>query len=975
MLSKIEIFNIISFFNDKSVISIGVIKMLFFIKAICCIGLFFLLPNFVFSQIKLQSKKLEKPLKTTKVDAYIETIQLQNGFKAILVSQQSKRKSYHGLDITLVISKGSLHEAEKEFGVAHFIEHMAFNGTKNISKNQLLSMFDEFDFKLGGNVNAFTSRNQTKYCFFTKPKFLGKTLEILFEFACNVSFDDNEIERERNIILNEKYSTDKYEDFLFQDDNILSDIKAVNYFRPTIGTEENIKAIKREDLLRYYQKHYRPENMTLIVVGYLGQKDDQMMKDYIKLIENNFNRLKAQTPNIEPEYQFKLPEFSKLNVYYKHDANAFQTKIRIAAIQKPEPQKDTHYERYLVELRNQAILFIYNQRIKDDFYGDSLPGYFVENSMYKLEDQIQVNRITATINNDNWKDALFYIENKLRQNLKTEISDLEFEFFKQTLRDKEKISKFSFRRNSARFYTDKALESVEGRYPLISDTESTELYLKALNNLKKSDVIEAYRKIWEKDQRIISIYGNLIIDGSIETIKNAYEESQKSDLNPIYVDREILLSKMPNAPHVKAKKRKGAYGKDYAIQDKMLKFNPFVNQTCLYLNISADLSTISHMYPNFFSLAEIALLQGGFEKNSYNRFKKNFAGKILEFDLNIKSDGIHFYIYLEKDDIELGMQFCRAFLMNPSFDEPASKYISKYINDVSNNFKFNPAFKFQNEVLRILTNDNGTVVIPEIKKLEAISLDDIKRLIKNIIHSGKITLYVGGNIQKDKCVNLWRNYFHDIQNDIKFKKDYIFEKKLDYSKYMAPKNICEEFITPLNRSFVFHYLPIPSDIYNYHRKKITLLAEYLDEKVKEDLIEKQGLVYMAPKVEYVSTLANPEFDFLVFYGETCTENIDLVTKCFQKNFNSSLLYLDPDVHSKFKKNYFKIRMNDFLLNHELESLFKKKPNSSSENTSKSQVTLFGQQTLKKMEWSSYILKAVKPKNTVSEKVLEIEDNK
>ncbi|HOX91625.1 MAG TPA: insulinase family protein [Spirochaetales bacterium] len=170
----------------------------------------------------------------------------------------------------LVVAGGSSVERDDELGYAHFVEHMAFNGTKSFPENELVTYMRSIGMAFGAEVNAYTAREETLYSLEVPSRdsqTLATGLKILREWAQDISFDPVEVEKEKGVILEERRAS------LGPDGDALAREMPVllagsrHALRDPIGTEESIRGATAERLRAFYQRSYRPEHMAVIIVG------------------------------------------------------------------------------------------------------------------------------------------------------------------------------------------------------------------------------------------------------------------------------------------------------------------------------------------------------------------------------------------------------------------------------------------------------------------------------------------------------------------------------------------------------------------------------------------------------------------------------------------------------------------------------------------------------------------------------------
>jgi len=188
-----------------------------------------------------------------------KTATLDNGMRIVTNEMQDRYSASAGI----WVKNGSCHEEEPFFGASHYLEHMLFKGTK---KRTALQIADDIEYK-GGNINAFTSKENT--CFYVKclGEDIESALDVLADIYCNSLIDEEEFEKEKGVILEEINMYEDEPEDMAADRFVQTLWKGHRYGRPVIGTSASVSALKANELRDFYRRVYLPQNTVLSVAG------------------------------------------------------------------------------------------------------------------------------------------------------------------------------------------------------------------------------------------------------------------------------------------------------------------------------------------------------------------------------------------------------------------------------------------------------------------------------------------------------------------------------------------------------------------------------------------------------------------------------------------------------------------------------------------------------------------------------------
>lgn len=273
----------------------------------------------LFVNLSLWSQGLDTPIP---VSDKVKIGTLDNGLTYYL---RENAKPEDNIELRLVVNAGSILEDEKQLGLAHFLEHMAFNGTKSFAKNDIVSFLQSIGVEFGADLNAYTSFDETVYILpipLQNPDNLDKGFQVLKEMGYDMLLDPEEIENERGVVLEELRLSLSAERRIFEKTfaNELYGSKYVD--RLPIGTKEVLENFTYEDIKRFYKKWYRPDLMAVFAVGDVSV---DVMEEKVKQYFGDIP--KPETPIDRPV--FNVPNHEDTKIAVAKDKEAQEAVVEI----------------------------------------------------------------------------------------------------------------------------------------------------------------------------------------------------------------------------------------------------------------------------------------------------------------------------------------------------------------------------------------------------------------------------------------------------------------------------------------------------------------------------------------------------------------------------------------------------------------------------------------------------------------------
>ncbi len=256
---------------------------------------------------------------------------LPNGLRYYV---RANAKPAHRAELRLVVKAGSVLEDDDQQGLAHFVEHMEFEGTRHYPQQGLVDFLASLGLGIGPDANAATSYDDTQYTLRIPtdlPNVLDRALLVLEDWAQGATFDQSGIDRERGIVLAE-WRLHLGADERTQDKVLRAQLAGSLYAdRPPIGKPDIIEHAQREQLLRFYHDWYRPDLMAVIVSG------DVDRDAVAAMIKEHFGSLSAPSPE-RPRPTFDVPEHRGTRYAIVTDKEATATAVQISDLRPAHDQ-------------------------------------------------------------------------------------------------------------------------------------------------------------------------------------------------------------------------------------------------------------------------------------------------------------------------------------------------------------------------------------------------------------------------------------------------------------------------------------------------------------------------------------------------------------------------------------------------------------------------------------------------------------
>jgi len=808
------------------------------------------------------------------VDPNVKVGKLSNGLTYYI---RNNGKPEDKVELRLAVNAGSIMETERQLGLAHFMEHMNFNGTKNFQKNDLVDYLQSIGVKFGADLNAYTSFDETVYILpipSDDPEKLEKGFQIIEDWAHNTTLSEEAIDGERGVVL-EELRLRLGADERMQRETLPKIMYGSKYAeRLPIGTKENLENFSYEDVRNYYKTWYRPELMAVVAVGDLDVETmEQKIKDHFGKIPASVNgkeRESYQLPNHEETFIAIAsdPEaaFSRVNIMYKDRKNA-STTVNIKDYREGIVRGlfSQLINNRLGELRNSPKPpFVFGFSFYGGTFARTKNAY---QSIAQTSAEGQLDGLKALLMENERVKRFGFQQGELDRAKKSIIARLE-----RSYNDRDKVESGRIVGQYVNNYLDQEpIPGIEWEY------ETTKNLLNGITIKEVSDLINVFI---HNDNRVITLTGPEK-EGLTQVTENQVlaliKEVENADIKP-YEDEAVrtsLIEKLPAAGSIVSTSKNEQLGTTTMTLSNgatvTIKKTDFKNDEVLFQAFSfGGTSLYSDKELIATGLANGGITQAGIGGLSLTDMTKFMSGKIANVSPFLSNSAENFRGSAAPKDLEVLFQMVHLYFTDINKDNEAyQSFVSKQKSFLGN-LMANPNFYFQDKVGSKRNEGNpryGGFPTPE--KYDAADYDlAYKKFKERYADAGDFHFYFVGNVDEAKIAAFAKAYIASLPG-LNSNEKYIptkFREKDTYEKFVVNRGTDPKSTVSIAWR----------EETTYDRKTelaANALGEVLTIKLVEKLREEEGGVYGVGARGSLSKITFVDFDFSISFP--CgPENVD-----------------------------------------------------------------------------------------------------
>lgn len=746
--------------------------------------------------------------------------------------------------LRLFVNAGSLMEEDDQQGMAHFLEHMAFNGSKNFAAGTMVERFQRLGMGFGADTNAHTSFKETVYKL-EMPKvdeaMLTEGMQLFRDDLDGLLLGQAEIDKERGVILSEKLARDSVETRVMEAGYHFAMPESIIPKRMPIGQEATIKSMGRDRFVDFYEKWYTPKRAVIVVTG---DVDIALVE---KLIKQHFNDVKARRGDAPEPNLGALVKGRGVVAKLHTEMEAAATDISIETITEATKEGDSVARRRDKMIRGLADAML-NQRLTELAKAENSPVIEAQAYNFDMFKFVENNGLYAKCKPEQWKAALSLCEQELRRALLHGFTKSEFEEAKATyfkgarLRAEQKDTR---KNNDLADGFVRALGAEQVFTDPVDDLKRVE---SELATVKVEDCHNAFKTAWKSSDIQLFMGGNVKLDDASNVILAAYRESAKQEVTAPKQQEDTAFAyarvgepgKVVSTNEVKdLEVSQAVFANQVRVNVKKTDFEK--NSIRVLVSFGGGKLEAPADKPGIIPYAQSIFPLAGLEKHSMDDLRRIFASKTVGTEFAVGDDSFVLSGKTNPQDFDAQLQLMCAYLVAPGFREEADRQFKKNLEAIYTELEHTAEGVMQNEVIGFIHNGDPRFRFPKREVMEKRSLAELKAWLTPALQKGYMEVAVIGDIDVGKVMQSLAATFGALPERQAKKPDYAEERKVVLPSDVKDKDFA--FVTEIPRAYALAYWPTEDMLDIKRTRRLVLLGEIFDDRLRLKIREELGETY------------------------------------------------------------------------------------------------------------------------------------
>ena len=768
---------------------------------------------------------------------------LENGIRYVILENEhpENRVSMH-----LNVQVGSFHEEDSERGIAHYLEHMLFLGTEHFEPGELVKYFQRIGMRFGPDVNARTGFFHTIYDIDLpegEPDKISEGLLVLRDYAAGGLIPEEQVDRERSVILAEKRTRDSPSYRTFKE-TLAFEVPGTRITRRLpIGDRQVIKDADRALIRNFYDTWYRPENMVVVMVGDLDAETAG------KKIENRFSDIEARAPE-KPDPDFGDFSHHGVKPFYHYEPESGDTRVSISVAARKDQPEDTAAFRKNKLLERMANRIV-QQRLDRILNTADAPFTDAGISSRYYFMHVRAAEISARSAPDRWEESLGLLENTIRKALKHGFTQSEAERVRREfIAEMERSARAASTRRSSSMARQFLNDINRNRVPLLAPCR-LELFRDTVESATAEDLHNQLRDAWSFDHRLLMVTGNADLTSREttpeEAVASVYGESrEKAVQKPVETD---LIS----FPYLDAPDTRGEIQTKESIEDLGITRVRFENGHTLFVRQTDYQADEVKAYvrfgegrreepperPGLSEIAQAVVNLGGTGTLDREQLRSALAGTSTAVSFQVEADAFTFSGTSVPDETRLLFELLYTRIQDPAYREGAYDRALRRMERRYESLAHSIEGALQLEGRNFLAGGDSRFGLPEFEQLAANTIKDVEKWIEGAKAASPLEIAVVGDVDPDEVIELAAAFLGSLPGG----KDARIPDTDRHPVFPAGERLEQGVPTRIERALVMVVYPT-TDTYDIDTtRRLSILSDIFSDRMRLQIREDMGATY------------------------------------------------------------------------------------------------------------------------------------
>lgn len=769
--------------------------------------------------------------------------ELPNGFRYALMENRTPRDR---VSINLKVMSGSLNENDDQKGVAHYLEHMLFNGSTHFAPGELVTYFQSIGMQFGADANAYTGFDETVYEVLLPggdEKNLGEGLLVMRDYADGASLLPSEIDRERNVILAEMRSQDSASYRTYVAGLGFEAPEARVSRRLPIGDAEVIRNADRNLLREFYDAWYRPDNMVLVIAG---DFDARLAE---RLIKDRFGDFSARAPKRETP-EFGTVSHAGVNPFYHYEREAGNTTVSLEVVEKIShfPDSSALQEQLLLEEVADRML---RHRLDALVKRPDAPFTEATSGSETFLRHLKTAMISAEGNPQDWDKMLSSIEQTLRSALDFGFTPTELARVKKSVLAEYDDAVNTANTRDSRRLAMQILSSLSEDRVFQSPQQRKALAVPVVEALTIDRVNAVLRTVWSPAHRLVMVTGNTdLTTGETPAEQQLLAAYGRSRLAAVTPDGDAKPVSFPYLPDPSSSSRivsrvplpdLGITQIEFAngVRLNLKKTDFRQNEVLVNIAFGTGRSGEPHNRPGLSELGQAVVNESGLGPLSRDDVERAMAGRNTTVDFTVAEDQFVLKGKTVPDETRLLFQLLYAHLTDPVYSKEAYALSMQRFAQMYTALSRSIDGQMQLSGYRFLAGGDQRFGLPPFQAFTSLTLEDVRSWIDAALKNEPLEVSVVGDFDEAAVVDIVGTYIGSLPG----RRGLGGEKRSSAIQFPAAQSIDIQVETEIPKALIVVAYPT-ADMWDINRtRRLAVLGEIFSDRLRERLRESLGAAY------------------------------------------------------------------------------------------------------------------------------------